>query len=472
MGIPQRQQQLGALALAAGLTRLEQAEGAPVVRHRVLVGEQARGSGTGAARVVDRLADIAQGCGLSEVVRQPDQVRRQIRRLHGFDRLPDPLVEVKAAGEGQLGVQGFAEQRVRKGVAPGNRLGRQRPCRHRFIEHGQQRCARLLAHPREQLQVEIAPDDGSDLERLGALRRKPIETPPDDVPHGWRHANGVGRGVLETAFGRQPADHFTNEERVAFGLPRDAGDHRRGRLAPRDAFDQTPDVGLAQTDEQQSLGGGDARQLGERLRQRLPAPDRLVAVRAEDEKTRVLHLAGQKLQKEERGRIRPMEIVEHEQQRLSGRDVLEKRRHTVEESKAFLLRLQLRRRRKIRQPFTDGREHSGDVGGPSPHGAQQVFCAGGLYVPAHRLDPGPVFRRAASFVAATPENSHPALLGMGGELLCRAGLADARLTPEQQDPAAPAESLFDRHAERHELLLPPDENAGLELVGPDADTVG
>src|SRR3989304_4021782 len=66
---------------------------------------------------------------------------------------------------------------------------------------------------------------------------------------------------------------------------------------------------------------------------------------------------------------------------------------------------------------------------------------------------------ALALVAATPEHLGVAEPGVGRELLRRAGLADARLADEHEQPAATRQGVLQPGPQLVHLLLPPDDYA-------------
>ena len=67
-----------------------------------------------------------------------------------------------------------------------------------------------------------------------------------------------------------------------------------------------------------------------------------------NEQPRIAQLSRHELEEQQRGTVRPVEVVEHEHQRRLARGVAEKRGDAVEQAEARLVGIELRRRRQSR----------------------------------------------------------------------------------------------------------------------------
>jgi hypothetical protein len=173
---------------------------------------------------------------------------------------------------------------------------------------------------------------------------------------------------------------------------------------------------------------------------------------------------GQELQQQQRRVVRPVQIVEHQHQRLGAAGVLQELGDAVEETEAHLIRLERRRRRQTGETLAHVGDHLGDVGRARSHlGAQRLRVAL-VYVGAHDLHPGPVGGCPGALVTASPENLRAAQPRVGAELLRRARLADAGLAHQHQHPPSTREALVDPVAGLVDLTRAADEVAAREAV--------
>src|SRR5687768_7906913 len=78
------------------------------------------------------------------------------------------------------------------------------------------------------------------------------------------------------------------------------------------------------------------------------AADIDVPVRPDDVQARILKLAGDELQEQQRRCVRPMQVIEHEQQRLLGCRVAQEGSDAVEQAEARLLTVDAWERGQIR----------------------------------------------------------------------------------------------------------------------------
>jgi hypothetical protein len=110
-----------------------------------------------------------------------------------------------------------------------------------------------------------------------------------------------------------------------------------------------------------------ARETAERLEQRMLARHLDVAVGADHEQAGRAHLASEELEEKERRLVRPVHVVEHEDERLADRRGLEEGGDAVEEPEARLLGLERRRRRQVGQSLAHVGHDLRDVGGARAH---------------------------------------------------------------------------------------------------------
>ena len=143
-------------------------------------------------------------------------------------------------------------------------------------------------------------------------------------------------------------------------------------------------------------------ELGERCGERMVAAELDIAVRRHDDDATDGHLGGQVAKQQQRRLVRPMQIVEHEQQRLTLRCVLQERGDRVEEAEPRLLRLQRRRRLETDHPCRHlGNDLRDDRSTRAELGTQVVGIAL-VRVRPHDLHPRPVRRARRHFRSSGP----------------------------------------------------------------------
>jgi hypothetical protein len=195
--------------------------------------------------------------------------------------------------------------------------------------------------------------------------------------------------VAEAALAGQQADHLGDEERVAVGLPVHGRRQPRGRLHPGDQGDEAGHLLLVQAAQQQPAAVLPAGQVGQGPKQRMPTVHLAVPVQAHHQQPRTLQLPAHEPQQGQRRRIRPMQVVQDQQQRPAGGRGPEEAGQAVEQPEPGRLRLDRWRRRQLRQALTDRGDHLGDVGRASAHLAAQRRRVDGLDIRADDLDPRP-----------------------------------------------------------------------------------
>jgi hypothetical protein len=159
----------------------------------------------------------------------------------------------------------------------------------------------------------------------------------------------------------------------------------------------------------------------------------------------VAELAGEKPQQVQRRRVGTVQIVEQDDDRLRHAAALEKSADAVEQPKARLLGGDCRGRRR-RDPLAQFGDQGGDVASAGAelggHARRIAVVEAG---PQH-LHPRPEGGRALVLVAAAGRHSATARRGLAADLLGGAGLADARLAGEQDEPAVSADRVVKRAA--------------------------
>jgi hypothetical protein len=184
------------------------------------VSEQPVGAAGGGQRIVDRSLGLLDRRRLREVVGELGQPRVGVRGPERLDRLTHPAVQARAAQLGEPVVERRAHERVREGVAADPPGLAQHPRLDALLERRDQHVVVERGNRLEQVELELAADDGRHLERLAGRCPEAPQPPRGDLAHAVRHP-GLGQrpgGVQPAAAGPQMTHDLLDEERVALGL--------------------------------------------------------------------------------------------------------------------------------------------------------------------------------------------------------------------------------------------------------------
>ena len=132
-----------------------------------------------------------------------------------------------------------------------------------------------------------------------------------------------GRSIAELAFVLQQADELADEERVAGGAVVQRVGERRVGVVADDCGDVVADLVDRETGEREAFEVGGARQRRERVRERRRA--RLgIAERPDEQHGRLLQRRDRELQQSQRALVGPVQVVEHDDERLLRRQVAQR----------------------------------------------------------------------------------------------------------------------------------------------------
>ena len=262
-----------------------------------------------------------------------------------------------------------------------------------------------------------------------------------------RDAVAAGRGldVGEVAVGGEHLHHLAHEEGVAGGPSVDQLGH--ARVGPALGTELHPPLHVAgpQAGQVEAEGAGLAGQLAQAVHHRCRGVDGHRAGGHDQQGGEGPQLAGQELDHPEAGRVGPLEVVDHHDQRPAGRGQDASDRGV----QAHAVGTRIGRRWRV-----DGGQHRGEevaVEDPRP-----------LEL-ASDLDQGPVGRLAGALGTAAPRHRRPR--DAVGELLDQPGLADAGLAADHHGaPLAPGGRLG-RPEQGPELDVAPEERAGPRARG-------
>jgi len=163
------------------------------------------------------------------------------------------------------------------------------------------------------------------------------------------------------------ADNLCDEERVSARLSVDCCYQLGGCTGAGDEIDEARDIALGEPGEWQTPASRRTLDVGQGWCQGMVAADFDVSVGTDQEDARVAKLPRQEREEQDRGSVRPMEIVEHEDQRpvCGGRTQQDCDR--VEEAETCRFGFAGRRYRQTRQPFA---QHGNDLGDFGTAGAE------------------------------------------------------------------------------------------------------
>ena len=193
----------------------------------------------------------------------------------------------------------------------------------------------------------------------------------------------------------------------------------------------------------------------ERARQALGHVARTHGQREEDGRGR--RTAQERSQQLDRGRVGPVQVVEHEHERLPRRELLEQRAHGAVAAVALVLERQPASARERRQRGEDVRELAADVVVEVGESARPEPA----HVLVERVDEDGEGQVALELGGRAREHEVPGRVGAGRDLGQETRLADARLADEQRRRRAALIEIGQDAVERTELLGAPDEMVGL-----------
>ena len=200
-------------------------------------------------------------------------------------------------------------------------------------------------------------------------------------------------------------------------------------------------------------------------------PGLLVAERPKDEHASVSDLPGQEVEECERGRVAPVEVFQHHEERSSIARLAQDRGQAVEDAEPLLVRIE-----RLLGDSGGRREQLG-------HESAQVLrrgCArderGRVRVPSvapQDLDPGPVRGRPFPRPARAPQCAHPVVRGVPGDLSGQTSLSDPGLAADKGKRPAAEPGVVRAGPESSRLRGTADEGvrslavlAGLHVIGP------
>jgi hypothetical protein len=194
-------------------------------RRRLVVGDRVGGGPRGPHVVLHGALRRADRCGRREVVRE---VRERAARplLGALEGLGDAQVELGAAQPGEAVVERAAHELMREPVAqPVRRKLTDHAAADRLVEGGEQVGLAQAGSPAHDVEAELRPGGGRELQEVRGRGRQAGEPLVDDLAHALRRSElgkrsgGPDRAVgdLDDARLHQRAPQLADQERVASG---------------------------------------------------------------------------------------------------------------------------------------------------------------------------------------------------------------------------------------------------------------
>jgi hypothetical protein len=204
-----------------------------------------------------------------------------------------------------------------------------------------------------------------------------------------------------------------------------------------------------------------ASKLNQRLCQRITQARVDVPVGADHEQPSVGERPREELQKQKGRRVRRVEVIENEHDRLGQRCGAEERAGRLEQAEAGTFRVSEGRNWKLAVELGQLGKDLHEVRGSAAELAAEQLGIAISHIRAKRLYPRPVGRRAAGLPAASDEDVDSVLPGAIGELLDEPALADAGLAADQEEAALAGKRLVETMKELAQLSVAADEQAKL-----------
>ena len=322
--------------------------------------------------------------------------------------------------------------------------------------------------PSDDCELELSARHRRQLEQLGGRRRQPRKPGADDLADavGSFELGEQGAGEPELALAvrdqvrlGQGAPQLAHQERVtACEIGDRPGDLRQfcAGAALGDAPYELAHLQVGETLQTHAHDIVRAPEIRERLRERLRNLVLCVAEGGEQQHAPSPSGLCELTQQQQRGRVRPVPVLDHEHYRTPLADPLEKIRHGRVQPVAFGVRVGAHRRRQSGELLTEvGQQANQLAPGRAERGSQLVLVEHRRQA-LERLRERPV-RRVHDCVAGSVQHERTGLRRLGGELADEAALARTRLAPQQHHPAALALGRRQQHAQLLQLGGPANE---------------
>ncbi len=418
--------------------------------------------------VADRPLHTVERSGDGEVVGEVRQHPHRLPpgRLH---RLADPQVQLRPAHARHAVIDGPAHELVAEPVSEltAGKLD-QHAAAGGLVERSNQVALGELGPSCEDRRVELGAGRGREFEYLGGGRRQTAEPGADDLADALRGPELGDHRAGEAQLARFGRDHvglhqrppqLAHQERVAAREVEDRGGDLGLALSGAvigDAADELAHLQVGESPQPQPHHVVGSAQVRERLREHLRDLRLGVAEGGEQEHPPGPGALGEMPQQQQRGRVSPVAVLDHEHHRTAPADPLEQIGHDRVEAVALGVGVGPHRRREVAEPLGEARQQPDQL---APRGTQRVSQ---LVLVEHarqaleRLRERPVGSMDHR-VAGSVQHQRARLGGLGGELADEAALARPRLSAEQHDPATLPLGRRQQQPQLPQLFGPPHE---------------
>ena len=306
-----------------------------------------------------------------------EQMARHLVRLgaRGEEDVGRPAVDLLPAREHDLVVDGLLRQRVSPAVGGAGGVDLlQELLRHtdgERVVHGRVGDA---GDGDERRVVELPPEDGGGLEDLDVHGLEPREPEQDGVADRLGNSQLLELPRLPAVAGADDVaavdrllQHLLEHERVPLRPPlHEVAELGRDRLRVEDRRDHLRDLAAVERRQRDRLGHARPAPRLEERRERMPPVELVASVRDEDERPHAGQAAGQVVEELARRRVRPVDVLDDEEQAVLARRDREQCDDGLEEPELRLRGIAERRRRLVAAEL---REELGEL---EPRGAEQA----------------------------------------------------------------------------------------------------
>ncbi len=274
----------------------------------------------------------------------------------------------------------------------------------------------------------------------------------------------LAAAAVDLALVDQRLHDFFDEERIALGLPEDGGAELVAhRLLTEQHREQAIGVLAREPAERDAGGEALAIPVDERARERMPAIELDLAVRAEREEAVAGEMPKQVVQQRERPLIRPLEVVGEEEEAAPRGEPLEEARDVVEEPQALLGRRERSGSRHRPEAIGQLGRQLRELGGVLADQLAQRGLGLGVHPQAQSLDERQVRSRRFVLVAAAAQHDRARDLRLHDQLAREPRLPRARLARNECEVPDRLQRAIPEGTELCELGLAADEPAAHEL---------
>ena len=365
-------------------------------------------------------------------------------------------MEHPSLGRQELVVGRLLHERVTEGIALDRaRAGDEQQLGvERLVQGPAQVGVGQAAHLGQHVVLDLAAGDGGDLDQVTRVLRS---CRPAGPAGGRAACRGGRRGSSRELVGR--GDELLGEERVAVGPPRDRLDQGRPELIARDHADHLDELVAVEPGQVDPLDPRLAFGLGEPAGQRMPAVKLVAAEGRDDEQALVAPGPGEEGQQVARRAVRPVRVLDDEQDRVRLAEPAEEPEDAVEDPDLEPVGLARRDRARIRAAVASSGTSRASSGRLAP--AAAAIRSGSTSRDRARSAStiGPNGNPSSPTATEPPwRTSQPLVAEPFRELGHEAALADARLAADERDGGVPGRNDVGRGEERLELARPTDEH--------------